>query len=109
MTMKSAGYKRKSGPELSMPGSDTNDAIYPTMHVDHKSMPHLKKHKVGDTGVMKVKYKVTGSHQYKSGEGDTSLDITHYEPAEKVKDESEEKLNKEYESNEEHQPTAKQG
>jgi hypothetical protein len=107
--MKSAGYTRKMQTEPSIVGADDgNTKIYPSMNIEHKSMPHLKNHKVGDTGEMHIKYKVTGVHQYKSGEGDTSMEITHYEPAKKVKGKTDEEQTDEANSDEKKQPTAKQ-
>lgn len=106
--MKSAGYTRKMHtPEMAEKGGE-NSKIHPSMNVEHKSMPHLKEHNVGDTGEMKIRYKVTGQHQYKSGDGDTQMDITHYEPAKRVKGKSDKELDDEANKDEENQPTATQ-
>lgn len=106
--MKSAGYKRNNQPEMSISEGAADTKIYPSMNVDHKSMTHLKDHKVGETGEMKVRYKVTGSHQYKSGEGDSNIEITHYEPAKRVKGKSDKELKDDADKDEKEQPTANQ-
>lgn len=105
--MKDAGYSHKMEAVPSA-GADHHSKIYPSMSVDHKSMPHMKKHNVGDTGEMHVKYKVTHQHQYRSGEGETGIDITHYEPAKRVKGKSEKDLDSEAEKDEEKQPKVEQ-
>ena len=108
--MKDAGFSHKPHQELSMPSGQggANTKIYPSMSIDHKSMPHMKKHNVGDTGTMKVKYKVTHQRQYRSGEGETGIDITHYEPAARVKGKDDKELDAEAKSDEDKQPKAEQ-
>ena len=91
--MKSAGISRKKmgGPEIAYSDAGDDSKIYPSASVEHGAMPHMKKHSVGDTGEMHIKYKVTGQRQYRSGEGNTDFEITHYEPAKKVKGKDDDK------------------
>lgn len=104
--MKSAGTSHKSG--VMTTESNEDSKMYPSFSVSHKAMPHMKNHKVGDTGEMTVKYKVTGQHAYKSGEGDTSAEITHYEPAKRVKGKSDKEQTAEAQADEDKQPKAEQ-
>lgn len=105
--MKSAGYSHKS---KGLPEDSTgeNTKIYPSFTVPHHAMPHMKDHKVGDTGQMTIKYKVTSQHAYKSGEGDTSAEITHYEPAKRVKGKTDKEMIDEQDKDESNQPKAEQ-
>ena len=107
--MKDAGYSRKPEHEMAIPSSASGHTkIYPSTNIEHKSMPHLKKHNVGDTGEMHVRYKVTGQRQYKNGEGNTDLEITHYEPAKRVKGKSDKELTASADKDEKEQPAANQ-
>lgn len=83
---------------------------YPSMTFDHKVMPGLKKHKIGDTGHMRIKYKVTGQQSYRNGESHTNMDITHgdLEPAKRVKGKSDKDLNDEAQKDQDNQPQKSQ-
>lgn len=84
--MKDAGYVHKSiGGDQPTAASESSRKVFPSSTIDHRSMPHMKNHKGGDTGEMHIKYKVNSQHQYRDGSGDTGIDITHYEPHKKGK------------------------
>lgn len=92
--MKSLGVTHSHS--MAVKSADNEDTkSYPSVTIDHKAMPHLKKHKVGDTGHMKVKYKVTGQQSYRNGESHTNLDLTHAQH-----EKSEESLDKESKADE---------
>lgn len=79
--MKDLGVSHNHPMAVESKGEDSKS--YPGMTIDHKVMPHLKKHKVGDTGHMKIKYKVTGQNSYRNGQSESRLDITHAEHTKK--------------------------
>lgn len=108
--MKNIGISRSHPMASKATEANEDTKEYPSMTIHHKAMPEMKKHNVGDTGTMQVKYKVTGQNQYRSGEGHTSIDVTHGEisPAKRVKDKSERDLDEESESNVKNQPQVKQ-
>lgn len=105
--MKSAGYSHKN---IVNPMTDSREdsKIYPSFSVPHHAMPHMKDHKVGDVGQMTIKYKVTGSHAYRNGDGETNVDITHYEPATRVKGKSDKEQTAAAQADEDKQPKAEQ-
>lgn len=91
--MKSIGVSHKH----SMATEANEDTkIHPSSTIDHRALPGMKKHQVGDTGHMKIKYKVTGQNSYRNGEGHTNIDLTHAEliPGTKTDEEQNEKAQK---------------
>ncbi len=74
--MKELGVKHTHS--MASPSKEESKS-YPSTSIDHRAGLKLKDKKVGHTGHMKVKYKVTGQNAYRDGTGHTSIDLTHAE------------------------------
>jgi len=59
----------------SIPVEDNQKKYYPTVTIEEDRLPELKGKLVGDTGMMKIQYKICGRSEYGNGEIEYRIEL----------------------------------